>query len=277
MNDTAKVPLTVAEARTKLDALGAELRRSDLDPSMRAAFIAERVRLIDAATPVTNLVSRSKMVHAPLPGDRERFLCRAGERYGSGPVLDGTTERPVTCARCAAKLEAAADPITITDDRSGYVEATLTTTSEAGDAGDVIATATRSGGTWVVRTPFGHGLSEPIRRKADALVTLRQYAADELASLLGKSPATPAAPARPANLTEQSFRLFLAFAEDAGNWSGTPMVGGNVELGAEGRGNLTQLKKAGLITTFTSDGDAFVDFTTAGVALAAEHGHVIES
>ncbi|WP_290055645.1 hypothetical protein [Amycolatopsis solani] len=73
-------------------------------------------------------------------------------------------------------------------------------------------------------------------------------------------------------ITDTSLRLFLAFARDAGNWSGTPMVGGNVEIGKEGRGNLTQLKKAGLITTFRWEGDAWVDFTDAGVALAAEHG-----
>lgn len=70
-------------------------------------------------------------------------------------------------------------------------------------------------------------------------------------------------------ITEQSLQLFLSFARDAPNWSGEPLVYG---LGAEGRGNLTQLKRAGLLTTFDYDGDRFVQFTQAGVELAAEHG-----
>lgn len=73
------------------------------------------------------------------------------------------------------------------------------------------------------------------------------------------------------SLTQQSLDLFLGYARDAGNWSGTPLIGGNVTAAAE-RGNLTQLKKAGLITTFTDRGDAFIQFTDAGKALAAEHG-----
>jgi hypothetical protein len=32
------------------------------------------------------------------------------------------------------------------------------------------------------------------------------------------------------NLTEQSKALFLAYAKDAGNWGGTPLVGGNVRI-----------------------------------------------
>ena len=74
------------------------------------------------------------------------------------------------------------------------------------------------------------------------------------------------------DITETSLELFLAFAKDAGNWSGTPMVGGNVVISAEERGNLTQLKRAKLLTTFRYEGDVFVEFTDAGVALAAEHG-----
>lgn len=78
-------------------------------------------------------------------------------------------------------------------------------------------------------------------------------------------------------ITEASLALFLLYAEDAGNWSGTPLVGGNVGGSKEDRGNLTQLKRAGLITTFVDEGFAWVIFTPAGVALAAEHGIDIQS
>ena len=76
-------------------------------------------------------------------------------------------------------------------------------------------------------------------------------------------------------ITETSLALFLAYADDSGNWSGTPLVGGNVGGSKEERGNLTQLKRAGLITTLESDGDMFVSFTDAGRALAAQHGLTI--
>jgi hypothetical protein len=69
------------------------------------------------------------------------------------------------------------------------------------------------------------------------------------------------------NITDASLALFIKYAKDADNWSGTPCVGGNV-----GGGNLTQLKKAGMITTFVSDGATFVQFTDSGKALALTHG-----
>jgi hypothetical protein len=75
-----------------------------------------------------------------------------------------------------------------------------------------------------------------------------------------------------ADLTPASLDLFLAYADDAGNWSGHPWVDGNVSPGAAGRGNLTDLKRKGLITTGTDAGDPYVIFTDAGKALAAEHG-----
>ena len=72
-------------------------------------------------------------------------------------------------------------------------------------------------------------------------------------------------------ITETSLAVFLAYANDADNWGGTPLVGGNVGGTAAERGNLTQLKQAGLLDTFKSDGETWVDFTDAGKALAAEH------
>lgn len=70
------------------------------------------------------------------------------------------------------------------------------------------------------------------------------------------------------NITEASLALFKALAEDAANWSGTPPAW----VTAEERGNLTQLKRAGLLKTFVDEGDPFAQFTDAGVAFAAEHG-----
>jgi hypothetical protein len=74
------------------------------------------------------------------------------------------------------------------------------------------------------------------------------------------------------DITERSMKLFLDYARDADNWGGKPLIGGNVGGYAEDRGNLTQLKQAGLITTFKYDGETWIDFTDTGRALAAEHG-----
>lgn len=76
-------------------------------------------------------------------------------------------------------------------------------------------------------------------------------------------------------ITPTSLTLFLDYAKDAPNWSGTPLVGGNVGGSKEERGNLTQLKVAGLITTFADGGCTWVSFTEAGRALAQDHGIVI--
>ena len=73
-------------------------------------------------------------------------------------------------------------------------------------------------------------------------------------------------------MTEASAKLFEALARDAGNWSGTPPLGHNVATDAASRGNVTQLKVLGLITTYREDGDTWVDFTAAGMALATEMG-----
>ena len=79
------------------------------------------------------------------------------------------------------------------------------------------------------------------------------------------------------NITAASLVVFLAYANDAGNWGGTPLVGGNVGGTKEERGNLTQLKIAGLITTFNDNGEwpdscMWIKFTAEGKALAAQHG-----
>jgi hypothetical protein len=71
------------------------------------------------------------------------------------------------------------------------------------------------------------------------------------------------------SLTPASLELFLGLAEDAVNWSGSPLV----TVTPAQRGNLADLKKKGLLTTFVEDdGCAFAVFTDAGIALAVEHG-----
>jgi hypothetical protein len=77
------------------------------------------------------------------------------------------------------------------------------------------------------------------------------------------------------NITETSLKVFLAYADDAGNWNGQPLVGGNVGGSKEERGNITQLKQAGLITTDIDEGNTWLQFTDAGKALALGHGITI--
>lgn len=69
-------------------------------------------------------------------------------------------------------------------------------------------------------------------------------------------------------MTAQSLALFLDFAADAPNWNNQPLV----DITAEQRGNLTDLKKRNLITTFRDEGCDWVIFTQAGIELAAKHG-----
>lgn len=74
-------------------------------------------------------------------------------------------------------------------------------------------------------------------------------------------------------ITNRSLEVFLSYANDAGNWGGTPLVSGDKSE----RGNLTQLKRAGLITTFEDEGCMFIAFTYAGGDLALEHGIRIDT
>jgi len=72
-------------------------------------------------------------------------------------------------------------------------------------------------------------------------------------------------------LTTESHALFMELAGSAGDWNGQPVV----DVSREQRGNLTDLKKVGLLTTFKSDGCQFADFTASGIAYAAQHGITI--
>ena len=84
------------------------------------------------------------------------------------------------------------------------------------------------------------------------------------------------------DLTKQSKALFIEYAKDAGNWSGQPLVGGNVRGSKARNGNLTDLKQKGLITTWEEEREGlngraktplvWLSFTDAGIAYAAEQG-----
>ena len=70
------------------------------------------------------------------------------------------------------------------------------------------------------------------------------------------------------SLSPASLALFIELANKAGEWAGQPLFEGS---DAE-RGNLTDLKKKGLVTTYEDRGDSFIIFTDAGDALALENG-----
>ena len=76
--------------------------------------------------------------------------------------------------------------------------------------------------------------------------------------------------------TTASKALFIEFAKDSGEWGGMPLVGGNVNITKEERGNLTHLKKMGLVVTeaVKEDGRVLVwlEFTEAGERYANELG-----
>lgn len=86
-------------------------------------------------------------------------------------------------------------------------------------------------------------------------------------------PRTPqAAPVGPA-MSNECKEYFTRLVNDAGNWSGTPMID---HLGSEGQkqdGYLTNLKRLGLVQTFTDRGVSFARFTPAGRAFMKQLGY----
>lgn len=60
-------------------------------------------------------------------------------------------------------------------------------------------------------------------------------------------------------LTEASLALLLAFVRDSGNWSNMPLL----DITKEQRGNLSDLKRKGLLTTCRDEGCEFVSFEFA--------------
>jgi hypothetical protein len=70
------------------------------------------------------------------------------------------------------------------------------------------------------------------------------------------------------NLTAESLELFIEIASDADNWNGQPII----NISKEQRGNLSDLKKKGLLVTFRDEGCDWADFTPEGRSLAQIHG-----
>ena len=71
------------------------------------------------------------------------------------------------------------------------------------------------------------------------------------------------------NLTQASKAMFLDFAYWAPHYNGYAMV--DVLTNAE-KGNLTDLKKKGLLQTDESDGIEWVQFTKKGIELLVKYG-----
>lgn len=73
-----------------------------------------------------------------------------------------------------------------------------------------------------------------------------------------------------AHLSDGAMGLFLRLANDAGNWSGTPLVDG---LTPEEKGYLTDLKKKGLLDTEEHErGCVFAFFSDLGYRIARASG-----
>ena len=101
-------------------------------------------------------------------------------------------------------------------------------------------------------------------------------------NLTGEAPTPKVAPMNETNntpkpatveLTAASRELFFDYVTDAPNWSGTPMVGGNVGGSKADAGNLTDLKKKGLVDTWEDEGCAWLKFTELGEAFARAAGY----
>lgn len=77
------------------------------------------------------------------------------------------------------------------------------------------------------------------------------------------------------DLTPASAELLRALANDACEWGGSPCYGANVGGSAADRGNLTDLKRRGLLRTIREGRTEWVEFTEEGRAMAATMGITI--
>lgn len=68
-------------------------------------------------------------------------------------------------------------------------------------------------------------------------------------------------------LTAESYNLLVSLVKDAPNWEGQPLV----DITKEQRGNLSDLKRRGILTTFKDEGCMFAIFTEIGIAFAADN------
>jgi len=75
------------------------------------------------------------------------------------------------------------------------------------------------------------------------------------------------------DLTDGSKKLLFDYADDAGNWGGRPLVGGNVGDAPADKGHLTDLKRKGLVETDCpdDDGNLWLEFTSKGVEYIQKH------
>jgi hypothetical protein len=71
-------------------------------------------------------------------------------------------------------------------------------------------------------------------------------------------------------MTAETWDLFKDIVGDMGNWSGTPPCYNHIT--AARRGNLADLKKRGLVSTFESDGEEWISVEAPGLSLARELG-----
>ena len=65
-------------------------------------------------------------------------------------------------------------------------------------------------------------------------------------------------------LTAASLNLLLSFVADSANWSNNPMV----DVSDADKGNLTHLKKLGLVSTFRDEGIDWLSFKFAAVEVS---------
>ena len=90
-------------------------------------------------------------------------------------------------------------------------------------------------------------------------------------------PAVKKTESRGVKLTDTSLKLFIELAEDAKNWHSVIPTDGNVKITKKLRGNLTNLKRAGLITVKRVDGSSWLLFTPKGEEYADELGIDVEA
>ena len=78
-------------------------------------------------------------------------------------------------------------------------------------------------------------------------------------------------------ITAGTEALFRALVEDAPNWSGASLFGGNVRSFPSDKGHLTHLKKLGFVVTeIDDDKTVWVYFTNEGKRIAADLGYSVE-
>lgn len=90
-------------------------------------------------------------------------------------------------------------------------------------------------------------------------------------------PATEEAQYDGVKLTNTSLRLFVELAEDAKNWHNVIPTDGNIKITKKLRGNVTNLKRAGLIVVREDRGSSWMLFTPKGEEYADQLGIDVEA